>query len=69
MGYFDFLPSVAYPNDEGGRTIVKDILVRGKILDILRDAAASADQVMPERRLGCVAGTLRRGQARQRRRR
>lgn len=42
MGYFDFLPSVAYPNDEGGRTIVKDILVRGKILDILRDAAASA---------------------------
>jgi len=42
MGYFDFLPSVAYPNDEGGRTIVKDILVRGKILDSLRDAASAA---------------------------
>lgn len=42
MGYFDFLPSVAYPNDGGGRIIVKDILVRGKILDSLRDAASAA---------------------------
>jgi hypothetical protein len=42
MGYFDFIPSVAYPNDEGGRTIVKDILVRGKIIDALREAASAA---------------------------
>lgn len=43
MGYFDFLPNVGYRNTETGNVVIaKNILTRGKILDILKESAAGA---------------------------
>lgn len=43
MGYFDFLPNVGYTNIETGNIVIaKNILTRGKILDILRESASGA---------------------------
>ena len=43
MGYFDFLPNVGYRNAENGNIVIaKNILTRGKILDILKESAAGA---------------------------
>jgi hypothetical protein len=42
MGYFDFLPNIAYPNYEGGNVIVKNIVTRAKVLDSVREAQSAA---------------------------
>lgn len=42
MGYFDFLPNVAYPNYEGGNVVVKNILSRARILDSVKEAQSAS---------------------------
>jgi len=42
MGYFDFLPNIAYPNYEGGSVIAKNIVTRAKVLDSVREAQSAA---------------------------
>jgi hypothetical protein len=42
MGYFDFLPNIAYKNDAGNYVFAKNILTRAKILDIVKEAQSSA---------------------------
>ena len=48
MGYFDFLPNIAYPNYEGGSVIAKNILSRAKVLDSVREAQSAALEYIVE---------------------
>ena len=42
MGYFNFLPNVGYTDDRGNLVLVKNILTRAKILDIIKETQATA---------------------------
>lgn len=48
MGYFDFLPNIAYPNYEGGVVVAKNILSRAKVLDSVREAQSAALEYIVE---------------------
>lgn len=42
MGYFNFLPNILYRDEFGNNIVVRNIIARGQILDILKESAASA---------------------------
>ena len=42
MGYFNYLPNVGYRDDSGNLVLVKNILTRAKILDIVKEAQGTA---------------------------
>jgi hypothetical protein len=42
MGYFNFLPNILYRDEFGNSIVVKNIITRGQILDVLKESAASA---------------------------
>lgn len=42
MGYFNFLPNILYRDEFGNSIVVRNIITRGQILDVLKESAASA---------------------------